>query len=252
MSEKKTKVVIVKDYPKRKITMGFLSVLVVLIVTTIFTAPAVLSGDIDNTLLMLTVSTLAFLAAVVIGIMYVMPREERSRWRDFIKLENFSWKWVGIGAGAGVLMTVLLQVIDWGIRAVLGTGIESSDTTVSLTSDFSLSGIIVMFIFVPFIAPIAEELFFRGFMMNSLREGFDGTGRQRAVFWSIFWSSLLFTILHFQGLSNLTDWFLLFWIFGISAVNAILVIKSDSLYTSIASHMVYNFTSVLLTLLIGA
>lgn len=108
------------------------------------------------------------------------------------------------------LLGPLFQLLDW---------IEQSNTS---TWEFLI--LVVIF------APLFEELFFRGFLLNSW-------GERMSHRWAIFWSTLLFTVLHIPAL--LLPQFLL------SLACSLIYIRTKKVVYPILFHALYNFLLVL-------
>ena len=92
-----------------------------------------------------------------------------------------------------------------------------------------------------FIVPIAEELLFRGFLQTWLKQKV-GWGK------AILITSIIFSLFHFstqQGAHNLS---LLSSLFILSCFLGFLYERQQSLFASIALHMVFNGVSILLLL----
>lgn len=150
-----------------------------------------------------------------------------------------SWKIAGItlalAAFASLLYYPLLMLISrmgwlddpliiWGLTLLL-SGEESS---------LSFWIILQLFLMVVIAAPIAEELFFRGFVLNKWAEKYSiGKG--------IFWSSFFFMIIHIPSLMIPQ---LLIGIFC-----SIIYVKTKRLIYPIFAHALYNFLVVAFALL---
>jgi CAAX protease family protein len=87
------------------------------------------------------------------------------------------------------------------------------------------------------LAPIFEELFFRGLFYPALR---------RRLGWkmAIFLDALIFGALHFQPLFLIS-------LVGVGAVLAYLYEKTDSLFAPMITHALYNLVVVIISLLVG-
>lgn len=92
------------------------------------------------------------------------------------------------------------------------------------------AGVVVFFLMVGIGAPIAEELFFRGLVLQSLLKRF-GTG------WAVLGSSVLFSATHFQALQFPA-------LAAVGAVFALLVVKTGRLGPAILAHMAFNIATV--------
>ena len=100
----------------------------------------------------------------------------------------------------------------------------------------SLPVSLLFLIIVGLIAPLLEEIIFRGFLFGTLRNSF---GPRR----SMIYSSLLFAALH-QSLTAFLP------IFFLAMVLAYLYEKSGSLWPSIILHMANNTVATLFVILI--
>ncbi len=80
-----------------------------------------------------------------------------------------------------------------------------------------------------FVAPIFEEIFFRGFLLQGLRHYFGDT-------WAVLISSLIFAIIHFSVGS-----FLLLLVLGI--ILGVMRIKTNSIWPGIILHALNNLIS---------
>lgn len=93
---------------------------------------------------------------------------------------------------------------------------------------------LLMNIFTFAIVPaICEELFFRAFLFNHFR-------RFTSVFWAIFWSSLIFSLLHFQIYG-----FFVRWMMG--GMLAFLFYYGKSIHSAIFAHFINNFFTTFVT-----
>ncbi len=91
-------------------------------------------------------------------------------------------------------------------------------------------GVVLMFLMVGLGAPIAEELFFRGLVLQSLAKRF-GTG------WAVLGSSIVFSATHFQALQFPA-------LAAVGAVFALLVVRTGRLGPAILAHMAFNTATV--------
>ena len=93
------------------------------------------------------------------------------------------------------------------------------------------------------IAPVLEELFFRGFMMGALNRSVHLAGRVRTVV-AVVVSSLVFGALHTSGLDSAVL-YLLVATATAGAVLAVLAVRRGNLGASMVTHVVFNTTGVL-------
>lgn len=228
---------------KRLTLMGLLSVIILIGIVMIFTIPQVIlmMGQISagqevnqNIFVALLLTIAAEITTIVIALWAVWGLKD---WKNLLMLKNFKRKNVLIGFGIGILLFILLQIIS-SVIAFFGADIESSDTSTSIASLTGWQGFITLALLTPIIVPFVEELFFRGYVLNFMRNGI-GSGKKR-LYWAVIVSSFYFAIMHFQGLSSINDVVLLVWVGLIAVINSILVIKYDSLYPAVAVHIGYN------------
>jgi membrane protease YdiL (CAAX protease family) len=137
---------------------------------------------------------------------------------------------------AGVWIGFIVDIAYSIATAVLK--LKMPDTNAQLLSNGAKSpfGLIAVFLLVGVIAPIAEEILFRGVVFSGLRDSW-GEG------WAIVVSSVLFGVMHLQPLVIVP-----------TAILGVLLAKvfsmTRSLWASIALHSAYNTTIMLFGLLV--
>jgi len=99
-------------------------------------------------------------------------------------------------------------------------------------------GIIAIILTVGLLAPIAEELFFRGLLYGSLRKRGDSARTQKLIVWiSVIVSSAIFSAIHFQ--------LLLFpALFVVGMIFALIYERSQRLAPAIWAHVGFNATTL--------
>lgn len=148
----------------------------------------------------------------------------------------FKLKDVGLGAVIGLI----IYFLSLGINFLLGHFFKM--TTPDNLAYLNSLNPIVMIISGGIIVPILEEVFYRGFMYKLLDVYYD------RVF--IVFSSLLFTIIHYQNSRQIGVLiYSLLAAFVSSLILNTAYRKTNSIYTSISSHILYNLI-VLITPLI--
>ena len=149
------------------------------------------------------------------------------------------WKWVWLGLA--VLAVAILNPVRIGLALVLEyllTGslnglMQSARLQIFAPGGFSWGAFIVTLVMAGFLAPVSEELFFRGALYTWFR--------QRTGLWvSIIASSVLFALGHADTFAVVITSFIL------GAVNALVFERTRSLWASIAIHVVNNSLSVVL------
>lgn len=170
-------------------------------------------------------------AVVVFGIL-----RKKISWRQ-LGIYPVRWKWNYL------LLAALVAIGLMPIRAFIGVifqllfegGMESLMLRESLfmAGGLSWSGFLISLIGIGILAPISEELYFRGLLQNWFR--------QKLGFWGgIVSSAILFGLAHFDSIGVLFS----SAIMGLAL--AYLFEKTKSLYLSIAIHSITNSLAVLM------
>lgn len=144
-----------------------------------------------------------------------------------------------IGAGLGVFAQ---YAVGWGYQLV------TSDATVqklskpaeTLASSASDSwGKVLLVVTTVLVAPIAEELLYRGLLLRSLERRFAAVGAKRVVAWvgAIVLTGLVFAAMHFQALQ-----FVGLALFGMMC--GALAVTTGRLAPAMAAHIAFNATAV--------
>lgn len=138
------------------------------------------------------------------------------------------------------ILTTLLST--WGLQT------ESSETSMRVAESGNL---ILLLLMVPIIAPLVEEMFFRGYLLGYL--AYPGVRSERVSTMrkvlAVVISSVLFGLVHFQGFSGFGDLFVVLWTGTLGAVLALSYFWSGKITTAIFGHVSYNGATVALMLL---
>lgn len=136
----------------------------------------------------------------------------------------------GIG---GWLANLPILLILFALTVLLSRWLPSASHPLGeeLTSP---EGVVFSVIVAAILAPIIEEVVFRGFLFQGL------SLRLRGVLWPVVLSSLAFASIHPQGPAT---WLVLGWI---GAMGCLLVHQTGSLVPAIVMHALHNFTIILL------
>lgn len=240
-------VTVVKNYPKRRLLAGLFGFIVMSLISAAITLPPLLiKRDLAYDLRILIALALISEALAILWI--VRYAWEDGRAKEALLLNKPKGPHLAIGAAFGVLAYVILQVLAV-IFTNLGFSLESSQTSQSVNTAASKGplGLVMIAILVSTVVPLMEELFFRGALMNSLRNS-SPINKQRTAL-AILVSSGFFALAHFQGFSKFVDVFLLVWIFCIGVLNACLAIRYKSIWPAVFSHVFYNGLTMLVTVL---
>ena len=137
-----------------------------------------------------------------------------------------------------VAVTVIdfILVILYGFSYSAAFGEPSPNTDIGITWDSSLAAIGITFFSIAILAPIAEELMFRGYILESIKK-LHGD----AV--AVFASSILFGIAHFPdpftiGMATIGG-----------AIYGFVKVKTGSLWPSLVSHLIWNSIALSVTYL---
>ncbi|MFZ1301729.1 MAG: type II CAAX endopeptidase family protein [Candidatus Microsaccharimonas sp.] len=162
---------------------------------------------------------------IVIGVPWLVKKSRTSR--EELGIQRFpSWMdivWVPAGAIAYLILTSIIT----GLAMMFITFVnfdQAQDTGfTNITSHFEY---IMAFLMLVVIAPIAEELLFRGYLFGKLK-------KYAPVWVSIIITSLVFAVVHFA-------WNVGFDVFALSVVLCLLRVVSGSLWPSIMLHSIKN------------
>lgn len=162
---------------------------------------------------------------IVIGVPWLVKRARTTKkelgihrlpnWMDFV--------WAPTGAVVYLILTTIITALAMSFITFVDYS-QPQDTGFSGIND--QAEYIMAFLMLVIIAPIAEELLFRGYLFGKLQK--------YAPLWiSILVTSLIFAIVHFA-------WNVGFDVFALSIVLCLLRVVSGSLWPSIMLHMLKN------------
>lgn len=229
--------------PLRSRLLGIFSLPMLMLVSTLFTIPLVALGWLNiGSAVLVTV-----LAEMLVLLLALVSTDTLRPWRSRLRLHHFRWKTVGLGALLGLGMLVLLQATVISLGA-LGVAIGSSNTSSSMGELSGAWRFLILSLVVPFLVPLIEEVFFRGYTMGFVMDSFKD--RRRGVAVGLLVTSVAFGLAHAQGFSTPSDFFVMGWTATMGLVNGILLWKSDSVYPCYALHLSYNLlTSAMIAFL---
>lgn len=191
-----------------------------------------------------TQATVLFnLFAMGIGVAFLIYRNvDAIPVLDFLKLRDFRFSDILLGAVAGFFLLSFGSVVA---QALSGAGFDlnKSDTTASLVSSPSTIAIALAFIGPGLLIPVIEELWVRGAMTSTL-ERMSHLGKYTnsiALFFvPAIISATLFSLLHYQGASNASDYYVLFITFASGMLFSALTYVRGCIYPAIFAHAVNN------------
>lgn len=167
----------------------------------------------------------ALAIAIVIGVPWLVKRRKTTL-EDLGIHRAPSWMDI-VWAPAGMITYLILTTIFMAVAMRFLTFVDYAQTQETGFSQISSQyEYILAFISLVLIAPIAEELLFRGYLLGKLRK--------YAPLWlAILITSALFAAVHFQ-------WNVAIDVFVLSIVLCLLRVVSKSLWPSILLHMMKN------------
>lgn len=206
------------------------------------TTEEVVSGINIGTLLL---STIVAELAIVSSYIFFAKRNIRISAKELLGFQNFNPKHVGLSALLGIALFAGLQIVAIIVGKIFSEPITSSETSTNVTNGTGILGVIALFFIVPILAPFVEEMLFRGVVLNGLSLG----GMKNIT--AIIISSFFFSIVHFQGFDTATDVFILIWIGFMAICQAVIFLKTKSIYNTIAIHIAYNSITVIIPLILS-
>jgi membrane protease YdiL (CAAX protease family) len=163
---------------------------------------------------------------VVICIGYIIIRRRGVRWRDLGFL-NFRYPDLGLAVvGALIGIFVVFPVAAWLARILGMSAIRGM--SYSLTSPFDIVSVLVACVL---LGPLAEDIIFRGYLLNTLRAKIANP-------WVVgFIGIVMFTLVHLPYFGWAGMLFIVLW----SPVTVGLFLWRRNIYPSYVMHMLNNF-----------
>jgi membrane protease YdiL (CAAX protease family) len=196
--------------------------------------PAVLLGVIFSLVLG---KYLVFEAAEtsVYELLYALPVIAILAWRkarwSTLGFRRFDGRIMGIGCGL-LAAAYLITVVHNSILIALGVDTQGDELIALLRATRVPAGIVVGAIIA---APLAEEIFFRGFMFQGMRQAY-GWNKAGIV------SAAVFAVMHFQPVALLPT-------FLMGYLLALVFDRSNSIWPGVILHFLMNAFAVLIVLL---
>ena len=184
---------------------------------------------------------------------------------------SFRWYDIFLGLGIAAFLYGAVFGLSWLAGDVLKLDMQGADNGSVFASLEGAWIFIIGFGIAAFLGPLSEELFFRGYVLQAfaksittnrdkmeaeVEEGF-GLRFSRFLFKirygiAIFGSSVLFGLMHFQGVEHFGQWFVVIVTGTLGLVFAIVAVKLKRLGPGIFGHMFYNGGTLLLAFLLSA
>jgi uncharacterized protein len=156
-----------------------------------------------------------------------------SMWADGLTPASFGLRRVPIGPAA--CWTVLAFIAFWVLTAIYIAAVgepDQQELTRDLREEESLAALVGYGVLLAFVAPLAEELFFRGFVFGVLRE-------KIGTIWGVLATGLVFGLVHVAGSPIETVGVLII----LGSLLCVLYLKTGSLLPCIALHAINNSIS---------
>ncbi|MEO8688880.1 MAG: type II CAAX endopeptidase family protein [Solirubrobacteraceae bacterium] len=156
-----------------------------------------------------------------------------SMWANGLTPASFGLRRVPLGPAAG--WTVLAFIAFWILTAIYVKAVgqpDQQELTRDLKEEESLAALIGYGVLLAFVAPLAEELFFRGFVFGVLREKIGAP-------WAVAATGVVFGLVHVAGSPIETIGVLII----LGALLCVLYLQTGSLLPCIALHAINNAIS---------
>jgi len=179
-------------------------------------------------------ATLAGQTLLVVLVLALVARSKGrgSLTRDFgltVRVRDAGWLAAGVG------LQIVLGLALYPLSELYGR--DESQGVVDLLEDTSGAGLAAFAVAVVVIAPLAEELLFRGALLRALL-------RRTTPAWAIFVSALVFALVHPLGDPEVGSVIVVPAILTLGVVSGYLAVRSGDLSRSIMLHAGFNLLTV--------
>lgn len=229
----------------------------------------------------LFISSVLMYVAWMFMMWYSSAKRGHKSWaRDFWIKFNFK-KDIAIGAGLAAVLTGVQMVLGMVLKAT-GVDLSGSDNAAVILNQKGIWFFIMTFGVACLIGPIMEESFFRGFLFQGLIRHFrrGNVDRPRSAFGatvlnnfaplfngyltfrnccykhkyiiSAIISSAFFGLMHFQGVNNFGNWYVVVITGSLGFIFALCALKFRRLGPGIFGHIFFNTFSVVLSLILAS
>lgn len=180
----------------------------------------------------LVVAILVLQSTLVLGAIYLVAIGIRGASLEQLGLRSAPRRWYLRAVEVALLTLPLVWLVNAAVQAFAGTPFRNPQIDLIAPGGFSWLSLVGMTFVTGIVAPVAEEIAFRGVLYGWLRQRFG-------VPFGVVASALLFSVAH--GIPTLIP---ALAVQGI--VLALLYERSRSLWTPIITHGTYNATTVIL------
>lgn len=233
------------------IALGLLFIIAAVIVATglgiaiggLDTLDALADGDLAgaDALIFLALTTLGQGAAM--GVWPVIV----ARWKGSGVASDFGWRfeWVDLayGFGIGGFLLFVAAGVGFAVSMLVGLdpGADESSNTQIVSDAADGPALIIIIVAAVIMAPIVEELFFRGLCLRAIEKRFGTVP-------AVLGSTLLFTLPHFANPSLAGTTVLFAVIATVGLVLGILTVMTGRLGAAVIAHAVFNGIGIAATL----
>ena len=233
------------------IILGIVFIIVAVVVATgiglaiggLDTMDDLVNGDLSGTDAIIFLGLTTFGQGGAMGLWPVIV----ARWKGRGVTHDFGWRFqpidIAYGLGIGGLMLFLAAIVRFVVSPLVGLdpGADESTNTQIISDSADGPAFVIILIAAVFLAPIVEELFFRGLCLRAIEKRFGTTA-------GVLGSTLLFTLPHFTN-PSLAGTTVLFAAIGtVGLVLAVLTVKTGRLGAAVIAHAVFNGIGVVATL----
>lgn len=166
-----------------------------------------------------------------------------ARWKGNGVVADFRWRFkpIDLVLGFGVAFALLIAalVVSWGVSSAVGLdpSADESTNTQIITDAADSAALWIVLVSAVVLAPIVEELFFRGLCLRAIERRFGTTA-------AVLGSTFLFTLPHFAN-PSLTGTAVLFSVIGsVGLLLALVVVKTGRLGPAVIAHALFNAVGV--------
>ena len=207
-----------------------------LLLGVIFALAPALQGVNDSVQIVALQSISYVVAFALIAFIPIRFGAKRPLWHTFGIRRWPSWGDIGLSLLA-VLPYLLISAVLLGILSVLIPQVVTSDTQELPFKDLVFQyEYLIAFVALVILAPLAEELFFRGYFMTKLTD-------TTSTWFAVIFSSIVFGLLHSIGLSETgitTQWQAAIDVTALGLVLASLRIITKNIWAGVILHMFKN------------
>lgn len=237
----------------------------------VFTNPTLLQETLSSPVFIFLNAILMYITWIG-GMLWVTYRKGKRSFKEDFLVKFKKWD-VFIGLGIAALLYGIMIGAQFLLSDVFGLNLEGADNGALFLSYSGAWFIIIAVGIASILGPISEELWFRGFLMNSILktiqnrrdklEHLNLSEKSAPISWklvkffekiryplAVIVSSAIFGMFHFQGsLDGFGYWFIIIATGTLGTVFAIATLVFKRLGPSIFGHVFYNFSTLMIAVI---